>query len=330
MQPLICGIDGGQSSTKCIIATADGQTLGQGKGGPLLHLSAAGGRERFASAMAEALHSTWRSAGMDEQPLAALVVGASGVEAGTVEASTAQQMLASLVQAQHVEICNDAVIALYGAHAGQAGVIVIAGTGTIALGMDEQGEMASVGGWGWIIDDEGSAFGIGRAGLRAALRAVDGREPFTQLIAAFENFFAVASLPEIKRIVYRPDFGAAGYASLATVVSQAARSDDGVAQAIIAQAGELLAQQALAAIRRLHFQGKPIPVAAMGGAVDHIAELNAAFAGALAQSPLGAVPVKPQFSALLGAVLMGMKACGKQGADWDAALERLRQFGCES
>ena len=321
MMDLVCGIDGGQTSTRCVLATTHGEILGQGRGGPLTHLNAEGGRERFIQSVDQALQKAWTATGLTACPLAAIVVGATGILANSPEASTATEFLSTLIQAQSVHVCSDAMTALQSAHEGRPGVIVIAGTGTIALGMDSSGHTARAGGWGWLIGDEGSAFAIGRAGLRAALYARDGMEPGTVLEDLFARHFGVSNLHDVKRIIYAPDFGAKGFAALAKVVSRAAEQGDGPARRLIREAGTALAHEAIAVIENLHFCESSTPVAPLGGAFEHVVGLRQAFASAVETASVPISITQAKMPAVLGAVIMALKQCD---ADLVSALPRLR------
>ena len=79
----------------------------------------------------------------------------------SAEAQVATRLVQALVSGADIHVVSDAETALYGAHGGGPGVIVIAGTGSIALGRNAAGREARAGGWGWLVDDAGSAFAIG-------------------------------------------------------------------------------------------------------------------------------------------------------------------------
>jgi N-acetylglucosamine kinase-like BadF-type ATPase len=86
-----------------------------------------------------------------------------------------------VLPAAHLEVTNDAVIALAGASAGGPGIITISGTGSIALGRNAEGRGARAGGWGYVFGDEGSGFDVARQAVRAALRMEEGWGPATCL-----------------------------------------------------------------------------------------------------------------------------------------------------
>ena len=146
--------------------------------------------------------------------------------------------LASL-RAQRVAVTSDAVIAHAGALNGQPGVVLIAGTGVVALAIDADGALCTADGWGPWLGDEGGGGWIGAAGLRAALRAHDGRGPSTVLLdAARARFGAPETWPTQLT-------GAAALASFAPDVLAA--DGDAAALAIVNAAADALAATARAA-----------------------------------------------------------------------------------
>ncbi|MSP14934.1 MAG: N-acetylglucosamine kinase [Chloroflexi bacterium] len=322
---LIIGIDGGQTSTKSVLATTRGQVLGYGRGGPLIHLAADGSRERFILSVGTAIRAAWDAAGLAPRPVQAIGLGLTGVEADTPEAATVLALLPSCVDAQAAEVQNDGIAALAGAHLGQPGVIVISGTGTISLGIDPQGRLGRAGGWGWLIGDEGSAVDIGRRGLMAALYAFDGIGAATLLEPGFRQYFGIASLLDAKRRVYASDFGARGFAALAQVVSTAAAEGDPIARGIVTFGGQALAREVAAVIRRLDFAGQAVPVAPVGGAFEHITGLRQAFSDALAAQPVAAIVISAHLPPILGAAILALRLCAATpGFDLAAAISRLQ------
>jgi N-acetylglucosamine kinase-like BadF-type ATPase len=300
----VIGIDGGQTSTKCVLAGRDGRVVAEGAGPGMVHLSAEKGDATFKTALHNAIASAWQAAGLSPQPISAIVMGLTGVETGTPEAARAGEIARELTRATHVQAVSDADTALFGAHDGQPGIIAIAGTGSHIRGMNAQGEHASAGGWGWLLGDEGSAMWLGRAGLIAALHAEDGTAPATALVELLSDHFALPQFRDaVKRIVYAPGFGAKGFAQLAMQVSAAARAGDAVAMQLIKQAGDDLARQVRAVQARLALPDDA-PVAPIGGAFEHVHGLR----GAFEQSLSGNV-VEALHAPAIGAALMAVRLC---------------------
>lgn len=302
----VLGVDGGQTSLKCVILDTQGSVIGWGSSEGLLHLSADKGALRFTSALADAVHKAWQQAGMVPQPLEAAVLGLATVEDDSPETEYAAQLVKTVLLVRRVLVYSDAHIALLGAHGGKPGVVVIAGTGSHVRGMNARGEVARAGGWGWLLGDEGSAMWIGRMGLQAACRAEDGLGAHTQLREHFCAHFGLARFSDIKRVVYRGDFGAREFAALAPIVDRVAQEGDESALHILEEAGDMLARQVTAVFTRLCLS-PATPVALVGGAFEHLVLLRHMFSLSL-QRYLPSVPiVKPQHPPSLGAALKAIQ-----------------------
>ena len=307
---LILGVDGGQTSTKCVLMDADGRVLGHGTGAGLIHLAAEGGPERMRQALRGCISSAFADAGIEARSLEAIGLGLSGITSATApEAETVRKLVAETFAPRVVVVENDAYTALLGAHAGGPGVAAISGTGSIVCGINARGDLQRAGGWGWLLGDEGSALWIGRRGLMAALRAVDEIGPATALVGRFLSHFEIGDMPAVKPIVYRSDFGAKGFAALAAVVSDAARGGDAVAQGVIANGGAALAELVSAVVRRLG-PDAALPVAPVGGAFEHVHGLRDGFARELARLAPGCPVIDAQAPPMHGAALMARRAAG--------------------
>ena len=182
-------------------------------------------------------------------PVDEVIVGAAGAFAAPDAARALGNALLASLRAQRVTVTSDAVIAHAGALNGQPGVVLIAGTGVVALAIGADGARRTADGWGPWLGDEGGGAWIGAAGLRAALRAHDGRGPSTTLLdAARDRFGAPQTWPAQLT-------GAAAVASFAPDVLAA--ESDAVALAIVDAAADALAATA-------HAVGGG-PVALIGG-----------------------------------------------------------------
>jgi N-acetylglucosamine kinase-like BadF-type ATPase len=210
-------------------------------------------------------------------------------------------------------------------------VVVIAGTGAIALGMTADGSEGFCGGWGWLIGDEGSACDIGRRGIQAATRAWDGRAPTTTLVERFANLFQVSHFFDLKRLVYAHSLDARLFADLAPVVARAAHDGDAVARAIAVDAGHELARLAAAVIQRLPFGPELVPVAPLGGVFRAGALIHDPFKRFLRRLEPRAQVVAPVLPATCGSVLLALKMCNRLDAAVIARLSsEARQRGWDS
>ena len=137
-----------------------------------------------------------------------------------------------------VEVVPDYVIAHAGALNGASGVLVVAGTGSIAYGENAGGEHHRTGGYGYLIDDVGSGYGVGRSALAAVLRAADGTGEPTALTARVLETLRLATVSDIVPGVYGGPIDRSTIASLSRVVAQAAHDEnDPVASHILMRAG---------------------------------------------------------------------------------------------
>lgn len=183
-----------------------------------------------------------------------------------------RQVMASVVGGE-IEIVGDVEIAFEDAFGLGPGVIVIAGTGSIAYGRNSQGEAMRVGGWGSAISDEGSGYWIGVEAVRSALRAHDRGENSVLLKNLSDALGTTAFEDFIVRINANP---APEFAALFPVVLAAADSGDPLANAVLESAGRQLASATETVIRRL-FETQTVSVATHGGVLEHSSVLKLSF-----------------------------------------------------
>ncbi|MEB3265328.1 MAG: BadF/BadG/BcrA/BcrD ATPase family protein [Cyanobacteriota bacterium] len=313
MEPLIAGFDAGQTHTTCRLArSADGHVVGQGEGPGVCHLAAPGAEAMFRAALVDSLTAALVACGQGAGAVKAVAIGASGIEQGS-DVQIRGNALASGalgVPAERVLVCGDERTALRGAFGAAPGIVVISGTGSIAVGRNNQGREHRCGGWGWLLDGAGSAMDIGRDGLALSLRMADGRHPPSPLLAALWQALGVepqqpGAAQAIKAMVVADGFGAAGFAALAPLVAEAAAAGDADGQRILQASGQALAAMAAAVARGLQLAG-PVPVCAVGGAIRHLPGLAAALEVSLADVLPQARLVHPLADACHGA--LGMAA----------------------
>jgi N-acetylmuramic acid 6-phosphate etherase len=120
----------------------------------------------------------------DLGPFDEVIVRAAGARRAPYAVRALADALLTSLRVDRVAVTSDAVIAHAGALNGQPGVVLVVGTGVNALAIDADGALRSADGWGPWLGDEGGGAWIGAAGLRAALRAHDGRGPSTALLDA--------------------------------------------------------------------------------------------------------------------------------------------------
>jgi N-acetylglucosamine kinase-like BadF-type ATPase len=202
----------------------------------------------------------------------AVCAGVAGVD----RAAVSRPLLAWLrkaIPAEYHCLTTDAAIALHAALGTAAGMIVIAGTGSIAYARNHRGETLRAGGWGASFDDLGSAYDLGRKAIMAALRDFDGRGARTVLTS---RICRALKLTDITQVVLKK-LEIQQVAALFPLVSEAARQGDRVARRLCAHAGYDLAQMALALAPRVG-RRRMLPIVCAGGVFRSSPTLRRSFA----------------------------------------------------
>jgi N-acetylglucosamine kinase-like BadF-type ATPase len=258
---IFLGIDGGQSGTTALIGDEAGRILGRAEGGPCNHVAAEEGRERLRRAIQESVGAARAEAGLD--PTARFTAACCGMSGGPDDK---RAILEAILPADRLIVTTDAAIALAGATPSGRGIIVIAGTGSMAFARNPAGETARAGGWGYLFGDEGSAFDIARQALRAALRMEEGWGPATILREKVLQVGGAVDANQLMHRFYAPDWPRDRIASLAPLVDAAAEAGDSVAAEILQYAALQLAMLA-SAVRPLVCHAEEMTAVAFSGGV---------------------------------------------------------------
>jgi N-acetylglucosamine kinase-like BadF-type ATPase len=176
-----------------------------------------------------------------------------------------EAILAGVLRTGRLLVTHDAATALAGATAAGRGIVVIAGTGSIAFGRNAAGRSARAGGWGHIFGDEAGAFDIARQAARAALRMEEGWGPPTALRQALLEATSARSANEALHDFYSPAWPRSRVATLAPLVDAAAINGDAVALRILDAAAQDLALLAAAVRGQLWQPSDAVNLAYVGG-----------------------------------------------------------------
>ncbi|MEN9509066.1 MAG: hypothetical protein RLZZ621_1629 [Gemmatimonadota bacterium] len=259
--PLVVGVDGGGSHTRVLLADATGAVLArvEGAASALRPGQEAEAADVIKALIGDALAKAERT---DTRP-AVCVVGVAG--AGQERAAQALwSALASRRVADDVSVQADATIAMDDAFGDSAGVLLIAGTGSVAFSKAPDGRIERCGGWGPVLGDEGSGAWLGRRALSVVTAAHDGREPETALTGAILTALELESLDDL--IPWGANATPGTFAQLAPVVAQVAAAGDLRANALISFCVEELALHIRTLARRCFTDERAaIPVALSGG-----------------------------------------------------------------
>jgi len=306
---IVLGIDGGGTRTRCLAADLSGRVLGEGHGGPANALVV--GRGRAVESIVQAARQALNTAGRTAEDVVAVCAGLAGAGQSRTQAELSAAIAAALglPAAAPVQVVSDGRVALAGALQGGPGVILIAGTGSIAYGLDDAGQLSRAGGWGWVLGDEGSGFTIGRQALAAALAALDGTGAPTVLGERICAAWRLAQLTDaIPRVYADPSAARTEIAALVPHVAQAAAEGDAVADGILRQAGRDLANLAAALLRRMSLK-QPL-VATTGGVLEGVTAVRDELVRHLAGLMPAARVVESAGTPASGAVLMARRMLG--------------------
>lgn len=240
--------------------------------------------------------------GLDD--CAGLVIATAGISNPTAH-QTIQTALSLAGFSGNFMLQGDQEAALRGA-VGQTGAILIAGTGSICFGKSAAGISHRAGGWGYLVDDEGSGYALGRDMLKAVFRAYDGRSEKTALTEAILSHFGEDSISSLVRIVYEPMNSKTNIAGLTSLLQPAVDRGDMQAAMIALRAGDELMKLCSAVIDKLQLQRSSL--ALCGGVLENIP----AAAHALKQTLHHAYPdlkiIKAKQSAAWGAADLAREA----------------------
>ncbi|HKP12330.1 MAG TPA: BadF/BadG/BcrA/BcrD ATPase family protein [Blastocatellia bacterium] len=255
------GVDGGGTKTHAIITTATYKIIGEGFSGASNPVRV--GFEAAAANINQAVKQACEQAHITPHDIAAGCAAIAGIS-HPIHYHTMRKALDARLRMDHLELVTDARAALEGALDGQQGIVLIAGTGSIAMGMTDARKVERSGGWGPTLGDEGSGYDIARQALKAVAASFDGRAPRTDLTERICRELGITSAKDLPGVIYNNEAGSPQIASLARLVADAAAAGDAVARGILAQAGRDLGELAVSVIRKLGLEPLAFRVACVG------------------------------------------------------------------
>ncbi|SEE40685.1 N-acetylglucosamine kinase [Jiangella alba] len=264
---LVLAVDGGQSSTRCLLGTRDGRLLAWATGPPVRHDAAPGAADDLRAVIDRLLADVTASAGAaPDDVVAAHLSLTSGLAVARAQAG--RRLPAATVTAD-----SDAVGALATVTTG-AGAVLAAGTGVVGMALGPGGQRVEVSGWGADLGDEGGAYWLGLRLLRAATHAADGRGPRSPLIDRVPALLAEAGIDDAAQLRGLPGWIASGrlgrpaIARLAADVAAAAAGGDPVGSRLADRAGAELARCGDALLRAAGFLPRPPRLVLAGGVLE--------------------------------------------------------------
>lgn len=310
----VLGIDGGGTKTQALLMNENHQILGSGKSGASNYQSI--GIEAAKNSIQIAITEAVTNSKSDE-PISAICLGLAGV-GRPEDVRVVQTFLAEIIhntpsikwtlQPNTTIICSDSAIALVGGIGHSVGIVVMAGTGSQIFGQNSQGLQKRVGGWGYLLGDEGSGYNIAIRGLQAALKAYDGREFPTTLIADFQASLGLKSIEGLIEVVYRRGWGVQEIAALAPIVFEAANKEDKVAKGIISDVVEELTVATKVAISTLFQPHETFEVVTIGSVWNSQGNFRGKFETAIKAIAPNVQLIWPRHLPVYGAAILALKA----------------------
>jgi N-acetylglucosamine kinase-like BadF-type ATPase len=265
----VIGVDGGGTHTRAAIVDERGLELGRAEAGGAVVTART--PEPAAKAVVQAVRAAAVRACLD-LPGALLWAGLSG---GGHE--PARLAVAALLEraglAQRVVVGTDVRAAFHSAFPEGPGILLIAGTGSIAWARTPEGRIGRVGGWGQHLGDEGGGFAIGLGAVRAVVRAEDGREGATVMRDGVLRALALSDPTEL--VPWAASASKAEVAGLVPIVVRAAANGDPAASQLMDEAVRELARHVGAILDRMGPWPAPPPLVLWGGLIGEEGPLRA-------------------------------------------------------
>lgn len=260
--PIVMGIDGGGSTIRVAVTDHDLTVLGESRG-ETVNPSIIG-HDSAAQRIREAMQAALYNAGVTADQIDGVGIGVAGA-AAQHSATWLCEVVSSVLPSAFVVPSSDLEIALVGARGERRGILILAGTGSAAYGVNDSGESALVGGWGYLLGDEGSGYWIGKEALRLIASADDGIAEKTALSTVVLSALGLQRPRDLTGWLYQKPRNQE-IAALAPTILKIAGEGDPVANKLITKAADALAALSRAAAKKLQIENPDYALA--GGLLE--------------------------------------------------------------
>ena len=302
---LFLGVDGGGTKTNIALMDADRRVIAEGEGGPSNPLRI--GVEKAVANIAKAVDAVCDEFEISRGDIISATLGLAGVRREDMRERVRESFLLRY-RIQNIVVVTDADIALYGTTLGKAGLVVIAGTGSVCLGVNDRGDRVMSGGWGPVAGDEGGGRGIAGDALHRIAKASDGRGEKTRLSELAAQYFRASSAENLIGAIYAPQMDNSRIAGFARLVVEAAVEGDAVAIEIIRNAGHELGLAAAAVLKKLGLNGRKLPIGCVGSVFKAGEILTTPMADLIHSQAPAAYLTPPQMPPSHAAALMALES----------------------
>jgi len=304
---LVSGVDGGATKTVAVVGKLDGTLLAFAHGPSSNYHNI--GTKNAAKSIRTTVSSACGRTGASVSDVETVVMGLAAMD--SPRDFEAGRRVADFVRlGRRRLVVHDSVIALYAATLGRPGIVVNAGTGSFAAGIGADGRTIRAGGWGNIIDDEGSAYHIGKLAMRASLRALDGTGRKTTIAKLLVRKFRLRTVENIVHEAYNKPMTVEEISSISKLAAQATAKGDKVAREIFAYEGRALAGLVSSIARRLDMAASKPEIYCTGGVFKAGPVLLGPFKKELRKTVPHFILRRPRFEPVIGAFILALKEHG--------------------
>lgn len=244
------GIDGGGTSTKAYLSDENGIILSFAKGDSSNYQVI--GIEKCLLSINNVLDDLFKKIELKKEDQIFSYLGLAGIDTDE-DYITMYPYLNKIKYLENTYLVNDSDLALAGANASHKGIVLIAGTGSIALAFDENGYKKRVGGWGHIFDDKGSGYDIAVNSLQSFFRSFDGRDEKSLLYDLILEHFKLNNAEEVFNKVYVNQMERKEISKLSKVIFKAYEKGDEKAKKIIINTALELSELIIAVLKEKDF-----------------------------------------------------------------------------
>ena len=311
----VLGIDGGGTKTVCVVMDENSHVISHGQSGAANYHSV--GENTAFFSIQEAIKQAIIPLGKIE--IRAIGFGLAGV-ARPRDFQVVQGWIDKLPKSDNLNLLwgkcsnyivhHDAYTALVGGIGKAEGIVVNAGTGSIIFGCNHQGETKRVGGWGYLLGDGASGYGIALKGIQAALKAYDGLGDSTCLVQDFPCYLGLDSIQDLAEAIYQQQWNATQIAALAPIVDAGAVGGDKIAEKIIIEVIAELVQGTQVVSQTLFADSHKIEIVTTGSVWKCAYPFRQQFEASLSKLLPNSQVIYPRHEPAYGAAWLALQSLG--------------------
>ncbi|MBI1389395.1 MAG: hypothetical protein GC154_13205 [bacterium] len=304
--PYVFGVDGGGSTCRAILITDSGRVVYAGRGPSVNYHNV--GASQASRVISRLFKEALATAHAKPAECRGVCMGLAGVGRDS-DVRILKPLFDNLFETIPFMLVSDAEIALASGALSDSGMLVMAGTGSMVFGCNEDGLTGRVGGYGPLVSDEGGGYRIGLEAIRAILRSRDGLDGPSSLGERLLTHLNLKDADELVNWVNSEQATRERVAELAPLVIRAANEDDTAADELLNQQADLLALGVEALHRRLKFK-ESVPVVMSGGLLVHSSYYNQMLRRKILYLLPGAQVAPPKMEPIFGAALYAYSKAG--------------------